>query len=154
MDSSPARNVRMQTVGDIMSHPVKTVKMDHSLYTLKRIFEDSGFHHLVVKDGGKPVGVINIHDLNKHLSPFIGNTMMERQQDRNTLKKLAHQLMHREIVSVHEDVSLFEAADVLLKNRVTCLPVIDREGHLRGIVTWRDLLPLCFRCEPEQSDAA
>lgn len=144
----------MQTIGDIMTHPVTTVRMDDTVKTIQKIFEETGFHHLVVKEEKKPVGVINVRDLLRNLSPFIGNALMERPQDLNTLRKCAHQIMHRDLVTVQEDVSLMEAADLLLSRRVTCLPVVDAKGHLRGIVTWRDLLPLCFKCELPKTDAA
>lgn len=144
----------METIGDIMTHPVTTVRMDDSLKTIQKIFEKTGFHHLVVSEDNKPVGVINVRDLLRNLSPFIGNAMMERPQDLNTLRKCAHQIMHRDLVTVQEDVSMIDAAELLLSRRVTCLPVVDAKGHLRGIVTWRDLLPLCFNCELPQNDAA
>lgn len=144
----------METIGDIMTHPVTTVRMDHSVKTIQKIFDESGFHHLVVTIGKKPVGVINVRDLLRNLSPFIGNALMERPQDLNTLRKRAHQIMHRDLVTVQEYVSLMEAADLLLSRRVTCLPVVDAKSNLRGIVTWRDLLPLCFNCELPQNDTA
>ena len=145
----------METIGDIMTHPVTTVRMDHSVKTIQKIFDESGFHHLVVTVGNKPVGVINVRDLLRNLSPFIGNALMERPQDLNTLRKCAHQIMHRDLVTVQEYVSLMEASNLLLSRRVTCLPVVDAKGNLRGIVTWRDLLPLCFNCDiPRKKDAA
>ena len=144
----------METIGDIMTHPVTTVRMDDSVKTIQRIFEETGFNHLVVKKVKKPVGVISIRDLLRNLSPFIGNALMERPQDLNTLRRCAHQIMHRDLVTVQEDVSLLEAADLLLSRRVTCLPVVDEKRHLHGIVTWRDLLPLCFNCELPQNDTA
>ena len=144
----------VQTIGDIMTHPVITVGMDDTIKTIQKILEETGFHHLVVKEGRKPVGVINVRDVLRHLSPFIGNAMMERSQDLNTLRKCAHQIMHRDLVTVQEHVALIDAGELLLSNRVTCLPVVDGEGHLRGIVTWRDLLPLCFQCYRPQNDAA
>ena len=144
----------METIGDIMTHPVTTVRMDDSVKTIQRIFEETGFNHLVVKKVKKPVGVISIRDLLRNLSPFIGNALMERPQDLNTLRRCAHQIMHRDLGTVQEDVSLLEAADLLLSRRVTCLPVVDEKGHLHGIVTWRDLLPLCFNCELPQNDTA
>ena len=90
----------METIGDIMTHPVTTVRMDDSVKTIQRIFEETGFNHLVVKKVKKPVGVISIRDLLRNLSPFIGNALMERPQDLNTLRRCAHQTMHRDLVTV------------------------------------------------------
>jgi acetoin utilization protein AcuB len=133
----------MQTVGDIMSRPVTTVGMDDSLNTIQRIFDETVFHHLVVVQDRKPIGVISDRDLLRHLSPFIGNDLLERPQDINTLRKRAHQVMHRDLVTVHIDAALHTAAALLLDRMVGCLPVVGDQGLLRGILTWRDLLPHC-----------
>lgn len=144
----------MMTVADIMTRPVKTVTPDDSLATIKRIFDDTGFHHIVVSRDRTPVGVISDRDLLRHLSPFIGNDLMERPQDVHTLRKRAHQVMHRDLVTVSLDAGLDEAAHLLLGFRVGCLPVVDADGVLRGMVTWRDILPHCIRGETRREDAA
>jgi acetoin utilization protein AcuB len=126
--------------------------MDDSLDLIRRIFDETGFHHLVVREDRKPVGVISDRDLLRHLSPFIGNDLMERPQDVRTLRKRAHQIMHRDLVTIDEHDSLQSASHLLLKHRVGCLPVVDGQGNLKGIVTWRDLLPHC-RWDEEASPA-
>ena len=107
----------MQTIGDIMTHPVTTVRMNDTVKTIQKILQETGFHHLVVKENKKPVGVINVRDVLRHLSPFIGNDLMERPQDINTLRKCAHQIMHRDLVTVHEHILLTEAGELLLSHR-------------------------------------
>ena len=131
-------------VGDIMTKSVVTVHMDDSLERIRAIFEESGFHHLIVVDERKVVGVISDRDLLKHLSPFLGVELMERAQDERTLVKKAHQVMRRKPVTVFETTSLEQACELILSSKVTCLPVVARDGSMRGIVTWRDFLPLCF----------
>ncbi len=145
-------------IRDIMTRHVAAVHMDETLRNIREAFEESKFHHLVVTDKGRIVGVISDRDLLKNVSPFVGNTWMERPQDRNTLTKKAHQVMHRHPVTVREDTTLFDAADLLLRENVTCLPVVNEDHHVIGIVTWRDLLPHCFTCEaaerPSRREAA
>ncbi|HRQ75606.1 MAG TPA: CBS domain-containing protein [Phycisphaerales bacterium] len=127
-------------VRDVMTPDVVTVSLDDTLESIRAIFLASRFHHLIVVEGGHVVGVISDRDLLKTISPFIGNPLMERSQDRNTLQRRAHQVMSRRPVVVHEDTDLSEAAATLLRERVSCLPVVDEEMQPRGIVTWRDLL--------------
>lgn len=52
------------------------------------------------------------------------------------------------------NISVDEASVYLLHKRVTCLPVVDGDYQIEGIVTWRDLLTHCTFCKQSQSDAA
>ena len=145
----------MQTVADFMTIKVVTVQMDDTVETIRDIFDKSLFHHLVVVEDHKVVGVISDRDLLKNISPFIGSNWMERKQDTNTLKKCAHQIMRRPPIVTTETVSAAKASIKLIQEKVTCLPVVDEKGNLRGIVTWRDLMPHCFACSQQDiSDAA
>jgi CBS domain-containing protein len=52
----------------------------------------------------------------------------------------AADVMTREIVSVEPDASILSAARLMLANRISGLPVIDRSGKLVGVVTEGDFL--------------
>ena len=52
------------------------------------------------------------------------------------------------------NISVDEASVYLLHKRVTCLPVVDADYRIEGIVTWRDLLTHCTFCKQSQNDAA
>jgi len=131
-----------------------SVTMDASLQKIREIFEHSRFHHLVVTEEHTVRGVISDRDLLKHISPFIGNKLMERPSDVNTLKKRAHQIMHRQPVTVRHDASAVDATRLLLNHGVTCLPVVDQHDRFVGIVTWRDLLSRCIDDSCKISSAA
>ncbi|MCB9846007.1 MAG: CBS domain-containing protein [Phycisphaeraceae bacterium] len=126
-------------VSSIMSRDVVTVSMDDSLRTVQRLFQEHAFHHLVVVEDGRVVGVISDRDLLKNVSPFMGK-MGEQSRDRATLDRRVHQIMSRRLVSVGEGTSLADASLQMLNHRVSCLPVLDANGACRGIVTWRDML--------------
>lgn len=142
----------MQIVADLMTSEVVTVRMDDTVATIREIFDESLFHHLVVVKDRKVVGVISDRDLLKNISPFIGSDWMEREQDTNTLKRRAHQIMRRPPVVTLENITLGEASITLVEEQVTCLPVVDENGNLKGIITWRDLMPFCFACSKSKQD--
>lgn len=125
------------TVGTIMTRHVVTVSMEDSLRHVRDVFESVRFHHLVVVDHGRVMGVLSDRDLLKHLSPFVGKTT-ERVQDVSTLNKRVHQVMSRRLVSCREGTMLAEAGRLMLDHRVSCLPVVDEAGACVGIVTLRD----------------
>ncbi|OOP57041.1 MAG: CBS domain-containing protein [Candidatus Brocadia carolinensis] len=127
------------SVSSIMTHKVVTVEMDDTLLTIRMIFQHVKFHHLVVVDNRKPVGVISDRDFLKAVSPFLGKNI-ETTRDLDTLKKRAHQIMTRNPVTVYPETSIESAADLLLEKNISCLPVISSQGDIVGMVTWKDIL--------------
>ena len=122
-----------------MTRRVVKVSMDDSLWEFREIFERSGFHHLVVEDGKRVVGVVSDRDLLKNISPFLGK-MSEREQDTFTLQRRVHQIMTRTLVACSPGTTLAEAGRMMLENKVSCLPVLDERGACVGIVTMHDML--------------
>lgn len=123
-----------------MTPRVATVEMDDALDVVRDIFEKARFHHLLVLDEeGRLAGVISDRDLLKALSPYLG-TGAEQDRDRFTLTKHAHQIMTRDPVTAAPDLGVREAAQLLIRRGISCLPVVEPGGAIAGIVTWRDLL--------------
>jgi CBS domain-containing protein len=52
----------------------------------------------------------------------------------------AHQIMTRKVVSVMPEQSVFQAANLMLRNHVSGLPVVDEKGAIVGIVSEGDFL--------------
>lgn len=126
-------------VEQLMTRDPVCVDMDDELQRVGELFAEHGFHHLLVVEGGRLVGVISDRDLLRHLSPFIGR-LSERTQDLATLHKRVHQIMSRAPVTVGTDTEIAAAAALMLDKRVSCLPVVAADGRPIGILSWRDLL--------------
>lgn len=126
-------------VADIMSREPVTVGLDDDLTRVKELFELYRFHHLLVMTGGQLVGVVSDRDLLRATSPFIGRAS-ERPQDVATLHRRVHQIMSRGLVTVPSDLPVQDAVRLMLAKRVSCLPVVEEDGTLVGILTWRDQL--------------
>ena len=122
-----------------MSRRVISIAMDDTLASARELFLEFHFHHLLVLDSERLVGVISDRDLLKAISPFIGS-LSELDRDRSTLNKRAHQIMTRNPVTVAAGETAEIAAQRLLAKRVSCLPVVTQDGKVDGIVSWRDLL--------------
>jgi acetoin utilization protein AcuB len=127
------------TVESIMTRKVFKVKMDDTIGTIREIFENVKFHHLLVMEGKKIIGIISDRDVLKAISPFLG-TLSEHNYDLATLNRKAHQIMAHKPVTVYKDMSIKMAANILLNNNISCLPVVSPEGDIEGIVTWKDIL--------------
>ncbi len=115
--------------------------MDTPLRRIRDLFEQHRFHHLLVTEKGKLVGVISDRDVFKALSPFIG-TLSEHARDTQLLNRRAHQIMSRALIKAEPQMHVLDACKVFIDKRVSCLPVVDENDHVRGIVTWRDILRL------------
>lgn len=137
MDPSPPVGL---TLEQVMTRHVVTVAMDDDLKRVRELFHVHGFHHLLVLESHKLVGVLSDRDLLRHLSPFVGKPFSERAQDEATLHKRVHQIMTRRVVTAPRDMPLTAAARLMVDQHVSCLPVVDGHLHPVGIVTWRDLL--------------
>jgi len=127
-------------ISDVMTRDVITVAMDATVEEIRDRLAICSIHHLVVTDRGQVVGVISDRDLLRHLSPFIGTELMERAQDVNTLRKRAHQVMTRQPTTIGPDLTVRDAAAVMLARRISSLPVVDGSGRLCGIVSSWDVL--------------
>lgn len=129
-------------VAALMSRPVVTVGLDDSLKTAKEIFDKTGFHHLLVVESEKLFGVISDRDILRELSPYVG-TLAERDRDTFTLKKKAHQIMTRSLVTLPPSAEIREAIEIFQAHRISCIPVVDEERVPVGILSWRDILRAC-----------
>ena len=127
-------------VRDLMTTHIVTIGMDDTLRAARSIFNQHKFHHLMVVENGKLAGVLSDRDLLKNLSPFLGSPFSQRPQDSATLNKKVHQMMSRKLVSIGPDDEISLAAQRMMYEHVSCLPVIDNNDKPIGIITIHDLL--------------
>jgi len=127
------------SISHIMSKRVVSVHMDDSLQSLRELFAATGFHHLVVVHDNKLQGIISDRDLMKAVSPFV-DTLSERSIDRATLDKRAHQIMTREVITLTAADTVFAAIELFNKHKISCIPIIDKNKHPVGMVSWRDVM--------------
>jgi acetoin utilization protein AcuB len=129
----------------IMIRSVVTVGLDDTLRTVQALFERYRFHHAIVVDQGRVVGVVSDRDLFRNLSPFIGMGS-ERPMDQASLNRKVHQIMSRRPITVGGGEPIASAGLLMLQHNISCLPVVDAQGGCRGVVTSRDVLRWCLQC--------
>ena len=52
----------------------------------------------------------------------------------------AKDIMTKEILTVYPDTEIIQAAKLMLDKHISGLPVVDKEGHLKGIICQSDLM--------------
>ena len=126
-------------VSQVMSRKIVSVGMDDTLQSVRALLSDHHVHHILVTEGRKPLGIISDRDLLIAISPYL-DTLAERPRDLATLNRRAHQIMTRRPVVIGPEDTVTQAASLMLEARVSALPVVDQNGDIVGIVTWRDVL--------------
>jgi CBS domain-containing protein len=64
----------------------------------------------------------------------------------------ASDVMTRDVVCLHEDLDIHECEKILLEKGISGAPVIDTQGHLRGVVSKTDLVHYHFDHGDEDVD--
>jgi len=83
------------------------------------------------------IGGIPVVDEEKHLVGIVTNRDLrfERQLDRPV-----DEIMSKDnLVTTHQQTDLVSAADILQKNKIEKLPVVDKDNHLVGLITYKDI---------------
>ncbi|MCS6799007.1 MAG: CBS domain-containing protein [Myxococcota bacterium] len=123
--------LRPSTVADVMTRQVVTVFEEDSLDGLEEGMKWLRFRHLPVVDDGKLVGLLTERDL---LRWAIRGPRAERT--------FVADVMNRHVTTVAPDTPVARAAELMLERKIDCLPVVEGDGKLVGIVTTADLLRL------------
>ena len=116
-------------VASIMTRKMIMAEMDDSLFKVRSFFKYAEFHHILVVEDRKLVGVISDRDL-----------LDVEEGDTNNSNKRTHQIMSRMPITVDVQTSIEKASNLLLENNISCLPVISSQGVVEGILTWKDIL--------------
>lgn len=134
-------------VSDVMTSEVVTISPNHTLYRAAALMAEKKISHLVVADGGVPVGIISKIDLASFV-PAMGRLVAPKRKfffDDSTSRRIyfvpvAADLMTTELITISPDATLGEAGKTMLENNISSLPVVDGSGRLVGIITKSDLV--------------
>ncbi len=107
---------------------VATINLEEPIVKAKYIMETYGISGLVVINNDNRVcGICTRRDI-----PFM---------DSNLKNGRVKDFMTKEVISILPGASREEALDILFQNRVEKLPIINKEGYLKGLITKKDLTP-------------
>ena len=68
--------------------------------------------------------------------------------------KIASDLMTTKVLTATEGMLLIDAAEKMLQNHIGCLPVVDTENNLRGILTEFDIMNFALSGEAGRATVA
>nr|WP_042365747.1 CBS domain-containing protein [Streptacidiphilus neutrinimicus] len=127
------------TVADVMTHAVAAVGRDAGIDEIVDILHTRRVSALpVVAGDGRVIGVVSESDV-------LAAELPDGSAPREGSALTAGGLMSTPAVAVHPWAPLAEAARAMLLRKVKRLPVVDADGHLRGIVSRADVLKIFLR---------
>ncbi len=134
-------------VRELMTTDVVTLTEDESLAHAQRCMARGRIRHLPVLRERTLVGLITHRDLlAASFSIFAEVEAKEQRRVFDTVRVV--EAMHRDVVTVSPELPVSKAARILLENKYGCLPVVDDEQQLQGIVTEADFLRLTVQLLP------
>lgn len=132
----------MLTVGDLMTTQLFTLLESDSLYTAKQIMEMARVRHVPIVDAKDSfIGLITHRDM---LAVAVSklSDIDDSTQDELDAGTPLREIMRTDVATVSPDTLLRDAAQLLLEHKYGCLPVVEEEQKLVGIITEADFLRL------------
>ncbi len=126
-------------IEEIMVTPVKSLAPDDRIIHARRLMVDNGIERLPVLREGMVEGILAAMDLALFLYEFRMRVQNKYQQARLDNLLVEH-AMKRDIITASKDMSAKEAAQLMYKENIGCLPIVDVFGKIAGIVTRTDVI--------------
>lgn len=121
-----------------MSQPAITVNEKDSMQDATKIMKKNNISILPVLKKEILVGVITDGDLKR--ASASDATSLEIHELFYLISKIKiKDIMSGTPITVPPDFSVEETAEILLKNKISGVPVVDNQGHVLGIITQNDL---------------
>lgn len=119
--------MRLELVRDWMSREVITITPEKAPEEARQLMEEAAVRRLpVVGENGRLVGIITLSDL--------------RQGQPTNLT--INDLMRLNPITISENATVGEAAELMLAHKISGLPVLATGGQLIGIITESDIFRL------------
>ncbi|HSD91329.1 MAG TPA: CBS domain-containing protein [Kofleriaceae bacterium] len=139
IDMPPVLVKHIMTTQLVTFFPVQTLPLAEDVMRIHK------FRHLPVIDSDRRlVGLVSHRDiLRAQISVLTGLTEDQRRARQDEVR--VRELMTRDVWTVTPETLASHAGQTLLDHKYSCLPVIDHDRHLCGIVTERDFLKFAIR---------
>ncbi len=149
----------MAKVKDIMSENVIACTPALSVTEAAKLLTQNGFSGMPVVENDKVVGLLTEDDLLKiekpiHIPAVVGflgavlyldnplNGDEVEKQIQETLATEVREVMSKDFKSVPMEMDIHELADLMIREKLSLVPVINQENALVGVVTKSDIIQL------------
>lgn len=139
-------DLRARRVSEIMQTEVATLAPDEYLDLADDVMRLGRVRHLPVVDDVHLVGLVSNRDL---LAASLTRALeFDPLARRAFMRNIAvSEIMSRDVLAIGPDANLWEAAALMVKHKIGCLPVVEEGDVLVGLLTETDLLNVAFLVE-------
>jgi len=102
-----------------------TLPPDEVIGRALEVMEKYSISGIPITEGGKLVGILTNRDL---------------RFQRNLNMRIGEVMTHENLITVPPGTGMEEAKDILHKNRIEKLPIVDEHGQLKGMITVKDIM--------------
>jgi CBS domain-containing protein len=127
------------TVGDLSPRPHARVGVDDALWKVVGEMKTKGRGAVLVEEDDTLVGIFTERDLLNRVD--YGDALWSHM--------LVRDVMTPHPMVIHSDDSLSEALRRLIQGHRRHLPIVDERGHVRGLISIRDILSFIAERFPE-----
>jgi acetoin utilization protein AcuB len=121
-------------VKDSMTREVVALSPQAAAGEALALCRERRIRHLPVLEDGRLVGIVSDRDL-RSATPALGDPARAEALG----KILVHEVMAREVATIHPDDPIEEAANAMRERKIGCLPVVE-DDNLVGVITSSDVM--------------
>jgi len=121
-----------------MSKPAITVKADAMLVEAINLFEKHEIHMLPAMENTRLVGIVTDQDLKRVSVPDYTSSTSPNGPD-NRLQMAIREIMTMNPVTIYDNQTIEDTAQLLLVHKILGLPVINLFGEVIGMITKSDI---------------
>ena len=124
-----------------MSKPVITIDADASMYDASKLLKNHNIKMLPVMEKGKLVGIVTDRDIKR--ASASDATSLEIHELLYLISKIKiEEIMTKNPITVPQDYTVEETAEILLKHNISGVPVIDQYREVVGTITQNDIFKI------------
>ena len=141
------------TVRDWMTAPVITVSPDTLLTVAHHTMKENSIRRLPVVENNRLVGIITIGDV-REASPSDATTLSIWELNYLWSQLTVDKVMTRTVRTIGADQSILDAAQIMLDQKISGLPVVNEKGYLVGMLTESDIFRMLVKSGTQQPAGA
>ncbi len=129
-------------VGEYMTEGAISFDMKDSLYDICDCLANNVFRRVAILDKEKLTSVISRSDIIRVNKNKFKPVNVPEEPKRETI--IAKDIMKPGLITVKRQTSVYRAMELLADHNITGLPVVDRDMHIEGVVSEKDILKLLY----------
>jgi CBS domain-containing protein len=140
-ESVPGNSAASLLARHLMQTDVHWISVDDTVDQAQTKMQQIGVSYLLVGDGSKLDGIVTQSDLASAASIYLRPIFAKwrRPEDDATLQIRIKWIMSKQIYTVKVETPLTNIIHLTCKYDISCLPVVDVQGKVLGVVTTKDV---------------